>query len=133
LLIDISREVKAEAQLEPLYRLLLPYAERNAVNPPGACIGSVSRSLAVAASALGRDQQAIRHFQKAAELNDAMGARPASAATRCDYGEVLLRCGDRPQGRKLLGAARDEARALGMTGLRRKAEALLDSDLRISS
>ena len=68
-------------------RAAAPYAERNVVNPPAACIGCVSRSLAVAAALEEQWSQAEHHFEEALRANSRMGARPWVARTSVDWAE----------------------------------------------
>jgi hypothetical protein len=106
-----------------LYDLLLPYAERSVVVGFGiACHGAAARYLAMLASALGFDAEAVEHFERALALNARMGARALLAHTQHEYAEfLLLRAapGDRVHAEQLAGEARRTAEALGMTRLGR--------------
>src|SRR5262249_23553564 len=91
-----------------LYRLLLPYAHLNAVAAREVAIGSVARYLGLLATALSRWDDSQHHFDTALEMNDRMGARPWSAHTREDYGNMLIARGspgDRERAEELLAAA----------------------------
>jgi AAA ATPase domain len=122
LLADVSRALSDATHASALYELLLPYAERTAVNPPAACIGSVSRSLAVAAALTEQWSEAERHFEDALRANSRMGARPWVARTCVDWAEALLGRdgpGDPERAAELLATAGELARELGMPALTR--------------
>jgi tetratricopeptide (TPR) repeat protein len=126
LLADVSRELGDPTHADTVYELLLPFADRNAVNPPGACIGSVSRSLGVAAALTERWSEAERHFAEALRTNSRMGARPWVARTTLDWAEALFSRagpGDRERALELLERAAELARGLGMAALAAQAEA----------
>ncbi len=131
LLADVSHELNDAGLASSIYRLLLPYADRNAVNPPAACIGIVSRSLAVAAAVLERWSEAEHHFQCALRANSEMGARPWVARTNLDWAESLLTRdapGDRERAAGLAGQAGRIAHDLGMPVIAGRAEALAKGD-----
>jgi tetratricopeptide (TPR) repeat protein len=54
---------------EPLYQLLLPYADRCLVVDGPVCLGSASRSLGLLAATMGRFGAAVRHLEDALEMN----------------------------------------------------------------
>jgi hypothetical protein len=129
LLADVSRELNEATHANVIYKLLLPYAERTAVNPPAACIGSVSRSLAVAAALTEQWSEAERHFRDALRANTEMGARPWVARACADWAEALLRRGgpgDRERASELLARADEPARELGMATLTKRVEVLAE-------
>ena len=129
MLADVSRELDDPTHASTIYDLLLPYAERNAFNPPAACIGSVSRSLAIAAALMERWSEAERHFEEALRANARMGAHPWVVRTTGDWADALLRRdgpGDRERALELLAQAGKLARELGMGPLARHAEELAD-------
>jgi class 3 adenylate cyclase/tetratricopeptide (TPR) repeat protein len=125
LLADVSRELDEATLASSIYGLLLPYADRNAVNPPAACIGSVSRSLAVAAAVMERWSEAEHHFEAALRANSEMRARPWVAHTNLDWAEALLMRdapGDRERAGGLAGEAGRVARDLGMPAIAARAK-----------
>jgi tetratricopeptide (TPR) repeat protein len=125
LLADVAVFLGDVERASRLYELLLPYAGRTGVSAPDDCSGAVSRSLGVLAAALGRVDDATRHFEEALATNARMRARPWLAETQHDYARMLLRRdgpGDRERARTLLDEALATARALGMAGLERKVE-----------
>jgi tetratricopeptide (TPR) repeat protein len=129
LLADVSREMDDVTHANSIYELLLPYAERNAVNPPAACIGSVSRSLAVAAALMERWSEAEEHFEEALRSNERMGAHPWVVRTSTDWADALLRRdgpGDRERALELRAQAGKLARELGMGPLGGRAEVHAD-------
>src|SRR5262249_6051330 len=101
-----------------LYRLLLPYANRNIVAGGGViCCGAASRYLAVLAAAMSHWEDADYHFKNALAMNAGMGAKPLLARTQQDYAAMLLArgySGDRDQAIALLNEALATARSLGM-------------------
>jgi hypothetical protein len=133
LLADVSRELDDATHANSLYELLLPYAERNAFNPPAACLGSVSRSLAVAAALAERWSEAEQHFEEALRGNAEMGARPSASRTSLDWAETLLRRdgpGDRERAGELAAQAASVARELGMGTIAARADALAEGGVR---
>ena len=110
-----------------LYDLLRPYAGRIVAVASGAgpCMGAVSRSLGLLATALSRWGEGEQHFQDALAASARIGARPWVAVVQWDYARLLLtrdEPGDRDQGRQLLAAALASARELGMARLRQRVE-----------
>lgn len=133
LLADVGWQLDDDHNAGLIYELLLPYAERNAFNPPAACVGSVSRSLGVAAATLARWGDAERHLQKAYRANSEMGARPWVARTNHEWAEVLLRRdepGDRERATKLAEEAAQIARDLDMSVVSTRSAALAQDDVR---
>jgi tetratricopeptide (TPR) repeat protein len=133
LLADVSRELGDSTHANSIHELLLPYAERNAVNPPAACLGSVSHSLAVAAALMERWSEAEEHFEEALRANTEMGARPSVSRTSLDWAEALLwrdGPGDRERASQLATQAVSVARELGMATIAARAEALAEGGVR---
>ena len=114
LLASVCEALGDERRAAFLYEALLPYGDRNALSVPEHAAGSVSRSLGVLAAAMGRRDDATRHFEDALAMNARMGARPWVARTQHDYGR-MLRPHDPERARAILGRAADAYRALGMT------------------
>src|SRR5437588_2848281 len=101
-----------------LYKLLLPYESFNVVVGAGwACEGSAAQSLGELAAALGRYEDAERHFEKALEMNVGLEAPPLVAETRMRYAAMLADrdgAGDRERASELIADALDVAQELGM-------------------
>ena len=100
-----------------LYEALRPYPDRVAVGLPEVSTGSVSRPLALLATTLSRWEDAERHFDKALEVNERIGARSWLAHTRHDYAEMLTKRdgpGDAERARRLMAEARSVYRELGI-------------------
>jgi tetratricopeptide (TPR) repeat protein len=132
LLADVAREVGDAQSATSIYELLLPYADRNAVNPPAACVGSVHRSLAVTAALMERWSEAERHFSAALRANSEMGARPWVAHTSLNWAEALLRRdgpGDRERAGELAAQAAAIGRGLGMVRTLARAELFADDGI----
>lgn len=100
-----------------LYKLLLPYALRNASLDVYVCYGSVSHYLGIVASTAGELDTAESHFAHALEFNQRMATRPWIAHTRFQYAAMLLarnRPGDREKGIEMARLALSTAEAIGM-------------------
>lgn len=99
----------------PLYQALRPLEPYCHVAFRGSAFqGSVARTLGLLAGTAGREQEAERHFRRAIEQNEQMGALPQLARARGEYGMLLRRRGDVEDARELLRSARDLASRLGM-------------------
>jgi hypothetical protein len=113
-----------------LIELLRPNADRNVIMGLTALLweGPVSRLLALLSARLGRWDEATAQFEAALARLERLGARPYLARTRYEQGRMLVargRAEDRPRARALIGAALEEAEALGQSGLVRLARARL--------
>jgi hypothetical protein len=91
----------------------------------GYYLGSVSHFLGLLADALGRSVRAGAHFDRALELNRAMGYRAGVVRTLLAHGRLNTRLGHRRAARDLLSRARDEAQTLGMNAALADAETAL--------
>jgi hypothetical protein len=130
LLADVTESLADAPRAEALYRLLLPYAGRNALSNPDNCIGSVARSLGILAAMTHRWPEAARHFEDALAMNARTNARPWLGRTQCDYARFLLARGtpeDRARARELLARSRGTCQELGMTALAARVSALLEA------
>lgn len=100
-----------------LYARLLPYRALNAFGFPETVLGSVERPLGLLAAVCGRLDDAEGHFERALDINTAMGARPSAAHTQHDHARMLIRRGpaaDPAKPAALLRAALGVYRELGM-------------------
>src|SRR5439155_9119320 len=91
------------------------------------CYGSASRYLGLLAGALGRWEDAERHFEDAIEAHQRMGTRRWTGWGQYQYADMLLRrdgAGDRKKALSLLSQALDTAQELGMKALLERALAL---------
>jgi len=111
-----------------LYRLLLPYADRNIVLAHGVqCTGSAARHLGCLAGLLGRWPEAVDHFESAIAANRRWGAEPWLARTLLDYADAMLRRGgpEAPaEARSLVTQATEIVTRLGAAGLAPQIERL---------
>jgi tetratricopeptide (TPR) repeat protein len=92
-----------------------------------ATTGTVAHHLGLLATALGRHDDADRHFAEAAELNRRIGAPTWQAWTRLEWAGMLLTRGqalDTARARQLLGQVVATARELGMEEVHSRAETL---------
>jgi DNA-binding SARP family transcriptional activator len=90
----ITAELASAADLpcrHELYDLLLPFQDRVVtMDATFICMGAVSYYLGLLAASLDRHDEALRHLDRAIELDDAIGARPWSRRAR-HRRELLLR------------------------------------------
>jgi tetratricopeptide (TPR) repeat protein len=103
-----------------LHALLLPFKDLNVIDPHEFSAGAASRYLGLLDEVLGRDEEAVEHFERALRMNEQMGARPWLAHTQHDLARVLLQSddpGDRDLASGLVATALATARELGMTTL----------------
>jgi tetratricopeptide (TPR) repeat protein len=115
------------ARAATLYRLLEPYAERNAQIGLAASVGVVHRFLGRMAAVEGRWDVAERHFVAALERSEPMQAVTSLAHIRLEYADMLAArraAGDRERAAELVAAARRTAEELGMQPVAHRAAAL---------
>jgi hypothetical protein len=104
-----------------LYRLLVPFAERNVTS--GAAMvwmGPVAHSLGLLAAVMGRWDQAVAHFEDSLATSTREGARVSTARSGMAYAGVLLqraRSGDSVKAQDLLDKACVTAEDLGLAGI----------------
>jgi GGDEF domain-containing protein len=107
-----------------LYELLAPFPDYYAVGISFHSNGSVSYYLGQLAAALGRDQDAVRHYERALERNAAFELKPWVAQTSLDLASLLLDSHEVRDGRRAL-ALLEDARVLSETlGLRALEQAI---------
>jgi predicted ATPase/DNA-binding CsgD family transcriptional regulator len=118
-------------QAAVLYALLLPRASYVVtVDPASVCLGSTSRYLGMLATALGRFDDAERHFDDSDAMNTRLGARPLLAHTKVDRARMHLarhERGDLPRARELLAEASAAFEGLEIPHHAGKARELLES------
>jgi tetratricopeptide (TPR) repeat protein len=115
------------------YEALLPYRALPTMASIGVvCFGSTERTLGVAARSVGRLDDAVRHFERAIEVDRRLGNRPMLALARADLGLALLARGggeDRARGAALVNESGEALGALGCDArtsrVRADADALL--------
>jgi tetratricopeptide (TPR) repeat protein len=111
---------------QPLYKLLLPYADRFVVIS-GLCQGSASRPLGLLATTLSQYDDAAHHFEHALRMNAQISSPVWIAHTQHDYARMLLlrnRVGDRDTALELLTAALAKAEQLSLKALADKTRPL---------
>jgi tetratricopeptide (TPR) repeat protein len=114
--------------VEPLYRALLPFADRHLVSG-GVLVnwGSASVALGLLARCLGQLDAADGHFHSGYEANTRLGNRPFMALAALERAALRLRRsrpGDRNEADRLSKEARHLVEAHGFTGLLPRLEAL---------
>ena len=106
-----------------LYRLLLPFADRNLVAGGGIlCLGPVSRYLGMLARVNGEYERALQHLRHALVRSRALGSEPLVLRTKLENAHVRLARGaegDDELARGLLAEVRAGANLLGMAPLAR--------------
>jgi len=123
LLATVTSLVGDAVRAPVVYRLLLPFAERNIVFPvyaPGA-LGSAHHFLGVLAATERDAERAATHFEAALVENARLGACPALARTQYEYARLLHArrgTGDDARAAALRAAALELAAGCGMTRLR---------------
>ncbi|MGH3737637.1 MAG: ATP-binding protein [Micromonosporaceae bacterium] len=128
-LIELAEVFGDRTMLETGYRELAPYAELFCCGGAGviATTGSAHGPLGVAAAALGRLDEAVRHLRRAIEVNQRAGAPPFVAIARYDLARTLTRRrrpGDRDEAAALATQAAGTASELGMAPLLGRTEEL---------
>ncbi|TMM06819.1 MAG: hypothetical protein E6G05_03735 [Actinobacteria bacterium] len=125
MLADLAADVGDAARAERLYALLEPYADVNVVIGLGVvCEGAAARYLGRLAAAIGRPEEAKRHFEHALQRNAALGAPMCLARTQLDYAETLGPPRS-ARARELVESAASAARELDLPALALRAAALL--------
>lgn len=114
--------------VEAVYQLLKPYPQYYAVGFSLHCDGSVSYYLGLLARTLGRQRDAVAHFEHALEHNARFDLKAQVVRTRCELARTLAGGGTRTapkRARTLLRQALEDARKLGLLKLSDDAERLL--------
>jgi DNA-binding SARP family transcriptional activator len=115
------------ARAGTIYTLLRPFAEHNVFSHVSPILGSMHRYLGLCAGTAMLLDDAEHHFERAIDLNAAMGSRPWVAWTQHDYARMLLgrgRKADREHAAALLASARHTADELGLVALAGRIERL---------
>jgi eukaryotic-like serine/threonine-protein kinase len=121
LLADVAAFLGDGPRAERLYAMLVPYAGLTVVaGRAGASYGPVAWRLGLLTRALGRLDEAERHFEDALAICARTLERPIAARIRWELAELLLQRdgeGDRQRALELLGRTLETGRDLGMRGL----------------
>lgn len=126
-LADVCADLGDTANAEILYRLLSPYASRNAMVGNVYTYGPVAFELGRLADLLGRLDEAQAHFETALVANRRIRAAVWLGHTQCELAGTLLRRGDdnaRTRASELIASARQTASALNLVRLQRRLEAV---------
>ncbi|MGH9035770.1 MAG: ATP-binding protein [Acidimicrobiia bacterium] len=126
LLAIVAAELGSTRDAAALSEVIAPYADQVASYP--IWLGAFSHHLGRLATTLERFSEAETHFRRAAAAHERLGAPGSVARTRLEWARMLLRrneAGDAGQARELLLAALTSARDLDLTGIERRAAALL--------
>jgi class 3 adenylate cyclase len=124
-LADVCADLGDAQRAAVLYRLLAPYASRNATLGNVYTYGSVAYALGRLAAVLGRSDDAEAHFDAALAANRRIRATVWLAHTQCELARVLLTRstdGNYARAQELIASARQTAEALDLVRLRRKLE-----------
>jgi tetratricopeptide (TPR) repeat protein len=120
--------VQAMEYVDAVYRLLSPFSQYYAAGFSFHCDGSVSYYLGMLARALGRNDDAIAHFENALEQNARFDLKAHVIRTRCELASTLAEDTgrtDKSRARSLLNQAMEDARKLGLHRLFDDAQQLL--------
>ena len=118
-----------------LYRLLLPFADRNVLASDLHCQGSAARYLGILAAVMERWDEAERWLGQGLAMNRRMGASPWVGHTLADLAAVRLRRGrpdDAAAAGRLLDDAAAIARALEMPRLLERLQAVARGQAAVS-
>ncbi len=126
MLSEVAADLGDRGRCERLLAELEPEAGLQMLLGAHLILGCASRALGMLARALGRFDEAERHFEVALAADTRMGARPWIAVTQLAYAALLLERGgseDRRRAEALLDQACATADELGMAAVTRRAEA----------
>ena len=121
-LADVCIALDDRLRASRLYKLLLPWSGRN-IGVEQECMGSSDRFLGSLAALNGHWLDAERHFEKALEMNDRIGALLPREHTRRDYADMLVKRGapgDRAKASAFLDIAEGHATRLRLIALGRR-------------
>ena len=128
---EVVARFEARDHAPALYRLLLPFADRNCVGGGAIMtIGPVSRFLGMLARVNGDYERALQHLRHALTRSRALASAPLVARTQLEEAKVLLARGadgDQARAGAFLAEARAAALELGMQPLVREADAVESS------
>jgi tetratricopeptide (TPR) repeat protein len=123
-LADPTAALAEKSGVQRLYAALVPYQDLYAIAPSEGLFGAVARALGVLATALGRYDDAERHFAHAATTHAELEAPGFLARTNCDWALALLERGgprDAERAQRMLDDATAAAREIGAAGIERRA------------
>jgi hypothetical protein len=117
----------SQSHAEVLYELLLPHRELYAADIRLHSDGSVAHYLGMLARFLGKEREAILHFEEGLERNAGAGFPALAAHSAYEFARTLVESSpsDRGKARELFDRAVGTARSLGMEPLRKDAERAL--------
>jgi hypothetical protein len=122
LIADICAGLRDTRRAGVLYEQLLPYRDHNVVVGLAAvCLGSVATFLGKLAATIGRDREAVDHFERALVANESLRAPVCLAHTQLDYARAL---GPGPRAQQLTESASLAAARLGLQKVARHADLL---------
>jgi len=127
MLSHVAANLRDRGRCERLLAELEPEAGLQMLLGSHMILGCASRPLGMLARALGRFDEAERHFGVSLAADTRMGARPWVAETELEYAALLLERGghgDRRRAEALLDQACATADELGMAAVTRRAEVL---------
>jgi DNA-binding SARP family transcriptional activator len=120
---EVAARIGARAPAALLYDALAPYADQLVFNAT-TTLGSIARYAGQLAAALGRYDDAERHFAHAATTHAELEAPGFLARTNCDWALALLERGgprDAERAQRMLDDATAAAREIGAAGIERRA------------
>jgi len=124
--IDAAARVGDAASAAILYHLLAPHVGLLLAPAAGTFnVGAADRYLGMAASGLGRHDDAVRHFETGLALEEQLRAPALATRTRLWFGRTLIDAGRREDASAVLQRCRADANALGMPSVAAEAGDLL--------
>jgi tetratricopeptide (TPR) repeat protein len=123
-----SIAAQAMEYVDAIYQLLKPYPQYFVAGFSFHCEGSVSYFLGLLARSLGRNTDAIAHFEEAIEQNTQFNLKAQVVRSRCELARSLTDNATQKitsRARSLLKQTLEDARKLGMQKLYEDAERLL--------
>ena len=123
----VCADLDDRARAGSLYRMLLPFEDRNLVLLNCLCLGPGSYYLGLLAATMDEPEVAAIHFERSLSACSSMGARPALANSCLAFAELLVErahAEDLTRAKALLEEATSTALELGMAPLATRAAAL---------
>jgi tetratricopeptide (TPR) repeat protein len=117
----VCRAVDARAASPPIYQALLPYRGRLVMlGGAASAFGPVSHYLGLLAATMGRNDDAVGHFDEAIEFEQRIGALPYLAHSLAGLADALAGSGDAQRAAACRNRAREIAQRVGMAALLRR-------------
>lgn len=126
---EAAAQVGDDDTAAAFWEQLLPYADRFVpINLGAAVWGTVARPLGLLSQRLGRDEEAISHFERAVRVSARLGARPWLIEAQLELAEAMISAEQQDRARidELVAEAISGAHELGIERFVARAERLAD-------